>query len=189
MGAIFEFIVGVILFLFYGVLIIGPIVAFVSARIERKKEEKSDRTCRQASESSDDFMQERKDVIRIVGERLAYFGSMGKGEYTFNAQELKQSSDIASLFRYAHFAGCHITFEADICEWKDDPEYLNPDVFKTDIGEAADMRDQRYMQKYKRYYDPPRSQRDRKLIENGIIFYEQGRHGCHYRVVHREENN
>lgn len=171
-----------ILFFFF----VAPVGCYFFTRYERKKEERDDSTCRQDSEPSDDFMEEREDVIRIIAERLAYFGIRGaEGEGMFDYKKLKQSSDIASLFRYAHFAGCHITFESDTCEWKDDPEYLNPDVFKTDIGEAADMRDQRYMQKYKRYYDPPCSQRDRRMIENGTVSYEVRRNGCRYRVVNR----
>ena len=176
------FIVTAMLFLFF----VAPVVCYFYTRYERKKEERGSSTCRQCSEPSEDFIEEREDVICIIAERLAYFEVRGsEGEGLFDSGKLKQNSDIASLFRYAHFAGCHITFEADTCEWREDPEYMNPDVFKTDMGEAADMRDQRYMQRYKRYYDPPRSQRDRKLIENGIISYEEGRNHLHYRVVHR----
>ena len=154
----------VMLFIFF----VAPVGCYFYTRRERKKEERDGSQCRQNSDPSEDFMEEREDVIRIISERLAYFEIRGSdGDGLFDSKKLKQSSDIASLFRYAHFAGCHITFEADTCEWADDPEYMNPDVFKTDIGEAADMRDQRYLQRYKRYYDPPKSKRDR-LLENNF---------------------
>ena len=133
---------------------------------------------------SDSYLDEMESVVRIIEERTGLMPVI-TSESQKDLDSLRVSSDIASLFRKAHQAGCHITFEQNTVAWKDDPEYLDPDVFKTDMSEAADMRDQRSVQKYKRYYDPPRSRRDRKLVENGIISYEETCHGCHRRVVHR----
>ena len=62
---------GVAMLLFF---FVGPVGAYFFTRYERKKEERDDSTCRQDSEPSDDFMEEREDVIRIIAERLAYFG-------------------------------------------------------------------------------------------------------------------
>ena len=155
----------------------------VSLYFEKKKLEKSF-FCGKTL-PSDDFMVARAESLDLLKERLGIGDSITGFDLRIDFDRINDSSELASLFRYAHFAGYHITIERDDMEWKDDPEYLDPDVFKTDMGEAADMRDQRYMQKYKRYYDPPRSQRDRKLIDRGIISYDEGEYHLCYRVVHR----
>lgn len=117
------------------------------------------------TEHSDDFMQERDGVLEMIRKRAAEADvcTVFSEEDLEDFEDLKDSSEVASLFRFAHFAGCHMTFEQDECDWKDDPEYLNPDVFKTDLGEAADLLEQRKWNEYKRYYDPPKSRRDRAL--------------------------
>lgn len=119
----------------------------------------------EGSEPSDDFMVEKDRVLEQIRKRIAEAGvcSTFLKEELKAFEDLKDSSEVASLFRFAHFGGCHLTFEQDGCEWKDDPEYLNPEVFKTDIDEASALREERKWNEYKRYYDPPRSRRDRAL--------------------------
>lgn len=117
------------------------------------------------TEPSDDFMVEKYRVLELVRKRIAEAGfcSIFLEEELKAFENLKDSSEVASLFRFAHFGGCHLTFEQDECEWKDDPEYLKSDVFKTDLGEASELREERRWNEYKRYYDPPRSRRNRAL--------------------------
>lgn len=117
------------------------------------------------TEPSNDFVVEKNRVLDLIRERRGTDGACS----TFTKEELKafenlkDSSEVASLFRFAHFGGCYLTFEQDECEWKDDPEYLDPNVFKTDLGEASALREERKWNQYKRYYDPPKSRRDRAL--------------------------
>lgn len=117
------------------------------------------------TQPSDDFMEEKERVLEQVRKRIAEAGacSIFLKEELKAFENLKDSSEVASLFRFAHFGGCHLTFEQDECEWKDDPEYYRSNVFKTDLGEAAALREERKWSHYKRYYDPPRSRRERAL--------------------------
>ena len=117
------------------------------------------------SEPSDDFMVEKDRVLEQIQKRIDEAGvcSIFLKEELKAFENLKDSSEVASLFRFAHFGGCHLTFEQDECEWKDDPEYYKSNVFKTDLGEAAALREERKWSHYKRYYDPPRSHRERAL--------------------------
>ena len=94
------------------------------------------------TEPSDDFLEEKKRMTDIIRERHE-FGDVMTKNAADEIWRLEVSSDVASLFRLAHLGGCHITFEQNSCEWHQDSEYLDPDVFKTDMGEAADMREQR----------------------------------------------
>lgn len=114
------------------------------------------------TEPSDDFLEEKKRVTDIIRERHE-FGDVMTKNAADEIWRLEVSSDVASLFRIAHFGGCHITFEQNSCEWQQDSEYLDPNVFKTDMGEAADMREQRGWQEYKRYHDSPKSRRDMEI--------------------------
>lgn len=115
------------------------------------------------SKLSDNFMDERKQVLDLLSKRLFVGGISCTIAIHNEFDRIVSSSEVASLFRFAHFAGCHITYEQNNCEWQHDAEYLDSSVFKTDMYEASDMRDQKYMQKYKRYFDPPISKRDRVL--------------------------
>lgn len=117
------------------------------------------------SNESEDFMIEREGVLEIIQSRIdrdAGLGLISSAERKEFA-EIYDSSEVASLFRCAHYAGFHLTFEQDECGWNSDREYLDPDVFKTDMNEAATLRKERELNEYKRYYDPPKSRRDRAL--------------------------
>lgn len=162
-----NFIVGVILFLFYGILILGMYGAAYD-NYNRWKQTKN-RKLPKKSEPSNDFMEERSRILRVIKDRLSFdvtgnsFLSKDEREQLY---QLDESSEFASLVRYAHFAGYHLTFEANEIRWGDDPEYLNPEVFKTDMKEAEALHEERKWNQYKRYYDPPVSKRDRILKNN-----------------------
>ena len=117
------------------------------------------------SAPSDNYLTEMENVIGVIRERLWVRPVVAEDDRK-EFERLCDSSDIASLFRSAHNGGFHLTFEQNECEWEDDAEYCDEDVFKTDMKEAADMREQKRWQSYKRYYDPPRSLRDRRLGRN-----------------------
>ena len=164
-----NFIGGVFLFLFYGILILGMYGAAYDNYIRWKQ--MKDRELPKKSKTSNDFIEERSEILRIIESRLAFdvpgnsFLSKDEREQLYR---LWDSSEIASLVRYAHYAGYHLTFEANECSWEDDCEYFNPNVFKTDMGEAKNLREERYWNRYKRYFDPPKSKRDRALKTNDI---------------------
>ena len=114
------------------------------------------------TDPSDNYLTEMNNVLDMIKERWEVLSVAAKEDkQEFDC--MSDSSDIASLFRKAHQAGFHVTFEQNDARWEDDPEYFNPDVFKTDLGEAADIREQRQWHRYKRYKDPIRSKRDRAL--------------------------
>lgn len=117
------------------------------------------------TQPSEDFMIEKDRVLEQIGKRIAEAGvcSIFLKEELKDFENLKDSSEVASLFRFAHFGGCHLTFEQDECEWKCDSEYYKTNVFKTDLGEASALREERKWSHYKRYYDPSRSRRERAL--------------------------
>lgn len=117
------------------------------------------------SEASDNYLTEMDNVIRMVRDRLWSRPAVSEKDRK-EFERLCDSSDIASLFRSAHNAGFHLTFEQNECEWQDDAEYDDSDVFKTDLKEAADMIEQKKWNKYKRYHDPPCSRRDRRIGKN-----------------------
>lgn len=150
--------------IFYGGIWLVLIGAFLGLLMEWKSLKKHPKYAKE-TESSDDFLVESDRVLEQIRKRISEAGacSIFTKEELKAFDDLKDSSEVASLFRFAHFAGCHLTFEQDECDWKDDPEYLNPDVFKTDLGEASALRKERKWNGYKRYYDPPRSRRDRAL--------------------------
>ena len=114
------------------------------------------------SAPSDNYLTEMDNVVGMIRERMS-LRPVVLDDDRKEFDRLCDSSDIASLFRSAHNAGFHLTFEQNECDWEDDAEYLDEDVFKTDMKEAADMREQRRWQSYKRYNDPPCSKRDRRL--------------------------
>ena len=159
-----EYTIGdvIITLLFWGIpavifwfMIIGTVwLSKKNAKMEPKKK----------SQPSDDFMVESRRVINFIKERdgLVTTGLLSKEEKK-ELEELYDSSGVASLFRFAHYAGYHITFEQNECKWSDDPEYLDPKVFKTDMGEAAALSEERMWDQYKRYHDPPMSERERLL--------------------------
>lgn len=150
--------------IFWGVLWLALICGFMGLLREWKSLKKRTGYIKN-SEPSNDFMDEMNRTLELVQKRT------GKDEMCtiFTKEELKafeklkDSSEVASLFRFAHFGGCHLTFEQDEYTWSADPEYLDPDVFKTDLGEASALREERKWYQYKRYYDPPKSRRDRTL--------------------------
>lgn len=114
------------------------------------------------TEPSVNFYIEMNRVLQIIEERMNMGFSRGKGDAR-KMKGLKDSSEVASLFRMAHYAGYHLTFEQNEIAWSDDPEYLDRNVFKTDLEEAADLREERIWSQYKRYFDPPKSKREREL--------------------------
>lgn len=60
---------------------------------------------------------------------------------------LDESSEIASLIRYAHFAGCHIWIE----RIPEDAEMAEEeDSFVTDLKKAAETREERKWSRYRR---------------------------------------
>lgn len=60
---------------------------------------------------------------------------------------LDESSEIASLIRYAHFAGCHIWIE----RIPEDAEMAEEeDLFVTDLKKAAEAREERKWSRYRR---------------------------------------
>lgn len=70
---------------------------------------------------------------------------LGKGnDYRY---VLDESSEIASLIRYAHFAGCHIWIE----RIPEDAEMAEEeDLFVTDLKKAAETREERKWSRYRR---------------------------------------
>lgn len=151
-------IVGVALFVF----VIGPTIALIGVWIHYCFNRNLNLPKR--TEPTDDFMEQASRILDILEERnrMLTVSCFSKDEDRI-LKELRDSSDVASLVRYAHFAGYHITFEETKCDWKDDPEYYDSKVFKTDLGEAEDLREEMRWNGYKRYHDPPKSPRDRAL--------------------------
>jgi hypothetical protein len=152
--------------LFYGGISICFIAAWVSLYFEWKAVGKE--CFLKDSEPSDDYLIERDKVLTAINERIGEYSSC---DFICAAElkelaSLKDSSEVASLFRYAHFAGFHLTFEQNEQEWNSDPEYLDPNVFKTDMKEATALREEREWNRYKRHYDPPKSPRDKVLARN-----------------------
>lgn len=150
--------------IFWGVIWLAMIGAYLGLLMEWRSLKKQP-DYESETQPSDDFMVEKDRVLEQVGKRIAEAGacSIFLKEELKDFENLKDSSEVASLFRFAHFGGCHLTFEQDECEWKDDSEYYKSNVFKTDLGEAAALREERKWSHYKRYYDPPKSRRDRAL--------------------------
>ena len=150
--------------IFLGGIWLALIMGYLGLLIEWKSLKKQKEYTRE-SEPSNDFIIERDRVLELIQERM--------GEETdssiflkddFKAfRNLKDSSELASLFRYAHLGGCYLTFEQDECNWKDDPEYFNSRVFKTDLGEAYALLEEKKWSRYKRYHDPPKSPRERAM--------------------------
>lgn len=117
------------------------------------------------SDMSDDFALESRRVLDVIRERDE-FGTAGNLLSDKNRAELDSlydSSEFASLVRFAHYAGYNLSFEEWGCEWEDDPEYLDPGVFKTDMKDAASKREAEKLNRYKRYFDPPKSKREQAL--------------------------
>ena len=104
------------------------------------------------TEPSEDYMEERQRVLEMIMERLT---AMGDSRITcMNGESkpfvhLEDSSEVASLFRFAHFGGCHLTFEQDADG--EDLEEGCPDVFKTDLKKAAEHREGKKWERYRRY--------------------------------------
>lgn len=154
----------IVLFL---VLWVGPWLAMLGVHMEWKSFK--NKTIVKKSEESDDFMTERNGVLELVQSRIGCDVGLAEESKEYRLfSELFDSSDIASLFRCAHYAGYHLTFEQNECEWPSDSEYLDPKVFKTDMREAADFRKEMEESRYKRYFDPPKSKRIRMMDERGI---------------------
>lgn len=155
-------IVGVIVF---GGLTVASLICGVSSYLGWKRVKNAEPPKR--SEPSDDFKTESERVIGIMFERNEFSSGVLLSEKELpDLENLKTSSSFASLVRYAHFAGYHLTFEENEQEWSCDPEYLDPSVFKTDLKEAAALREERKWDRYKRYFDPPKSLRDKALGRN-----------------------
>ena len=152
----------IVTLLFWGIPVAILWLVAIGAVWSGRKNSKRD--LEKNSKPSDDFMVESRRVIDFIKERDEFVtaGLLSKEERK-ELDELYDSSGVASLFRFAHYAGYHITYEQNECKWSDDPEYLDPKVFKTDMGEAAALREERKWNQYKRYHDPPMSERERLL--------------------------
>ena len=104
------------------------------------------------TEATNDFMEENKRLVDLVEERLEYEANVfsgGNKKDVPTIQELRDSSEIASLSRYAHFGGVYITVE-QIPADGEDPDEGDPDVFKTDMARASENRERRRMELYRR---------------------------------------
>lgn len=82
------------------------------------------------SAPSDDTVQEMKNILEIIQTRNDVVVGVLSKKQSKKLEELKLSSELASLIRYAHFAGYNLTYEQD-------DESNNPADFKTDLRRAA----------------------------------------------------
>lgn len=102
---------------------------------------------------SDDFIVETKQILDIIQERLdgvpCGSGLMSEEDRKAFA-DLKDSSEVYSLARYAHYAGFHLTFE-QLPDDGVDAEENDPDVFKTDMRKAAASLEEKEWAPYRRY--------------------------------------
>lgn len=108
---------------------------------------------RKGTEETDDFLEENSRILDIVAERMECEASVflnGNKKEIPTVEELRDSSEIASLSRYAHFGGIYITVE-QIPQDGSDPDDGDPNVFKTDMAKAAESREERLEDKYSRY--------------------------------------
>ena len=82
------------------------------------------------STPSDDTVQEMKNILEIIQTRNDVVSGVLSKKQSKKLEELKLSSELASLIRYAHFAGYNLTYEQD-------DESNDPADFKTDLRRAA----------------------------------------------------
>ena len=104
------------------------------------------------TEETDDFMEENRRILDLVEERMdceANVFQYGGKKESPTVQELRDSSEIASLSRYAHFGGVYITVE-QIPSDGSDADDGDPNVFKTDLSKAAENREKRKWEPYRR---------------------------------------
>lgn len=149
----------------FGGTTIGGISWALSSYMGWKKVENAEPP--KKSEPSENFKTESERIIDILFERNEFCsGDLFSKEDLSDLESLRTSSSFASLVRYAHFAGYHLTFEQNEQEWSSDPEYLDKNVFKTDLKEATALRGEQERNRYKRYFEPPRSSRDKVLSRN-----------------------
>lgn len=146
---------------FWVLVIIAGISGSIYNYLSWKKVEGTEPAKR--TEASDNFLIEMKRVLHFIEIRIRQVDDPYSKDEEEEVKDLYISSEVASLFRCAHYAGYHITFEQNETEWSCDPEYLDPDVFKTDMKEAAALREEWKWNEYKRYFDPPKSKRERAL--------------------------
>lgn len=158
---------GEIFLTIFGLFWVLVTVVFILCAYDNYYQWKKNKMCgfAKSSQTSDDFSIERKNILFVVRQRR-YAVETETEELKEEMAALEDSSEFASLVRCAHYAGCHISFEQNEQGWSSDPEYLDPNVFKTDMGEAAALREEREWDGYKRYFDPPMSKRDRMLNRN-----------------------
>lgn len=150
-------------FTLWGALILGSIygiIVMVLNWIQKKSTVPPKR-----SGMSDDFVLEDRGVLDVIRERDEFgtAGNLLSDKQRAELNSLYDSSEFASLARFAHYAGYNLSFEECDCEWEDDPEYLDPEVFKTDMRDAASKREAERLNRHKRYFDPPKSKREQAL--------------------------
>lgn len=102
------------------------------------------------SDESDDFMVASNSIINVIQERLEMSGPISKQDSEILCN-LKDSSDLFSLVRCAHYAGFHITFEQATAEGEVDPDDGDPNIFKTDLKKAAESIEDKKWAQYRRY--------------------------------------
>ena len=102
------------------------------------------------SDESDDFMVASNSIINVIQERLEMSGPISKQDSEILCN-LKDSSDLFSLVRCAHYAGFHITFEQATAEGEVDPDDGDPNIFKTDLKKAAKSIEDKKWAQYRRY--------------------------------------
>lgn len=119
------------------------------------------------SDTSNDFMKERENILCVLQDRMEENGALSKQESEFMAK-INDSSEFASLIRSAHYAGFSVSFEQNEGPWEEDPEYLDENVFKTDLLEAADLRREKELERFKRNQGPLVSKRERVIREKQL---------------------
>lgn len=139
---------------------VSYIIATIQTWIQRRGTEPPKR-----SELSEDFVLESRRILDVIRERDEFgtAGNLLSGERRAELDALYYSSEFAGMVRFAHYAGYNLAFEEWESEWEDDVEYFNPEVFKTDMGDAASKREANRLDGYKRHLEPPKSKREQVL--------------------------
>lgn len=148
---VFETIGFIVGFTYFGSLLFLPWLCLLVGHLEWKKMRR--KQFERETVPSDDFMEETRQILDIIQERLDGFpggsGLMSKEDRKAFA-ELRDSSEVYSLARYAHYAGFHLTFE-QLPDDGVDTEENDPDVFKTDMAKAAASLEEKEWAPYRRY--------------------------------------
>lgn len=137
--------------IFLGLVLVIPWLCLLTEYLEWKKMRR--KQFERRTVPSDDFMVETRQILDIIQDRLdgvpCGSGLMSKEDRKAFA-ELRDSSEVYSLARYAHYAGYHLTFEQQP-DGGVDLDADNPDVFKTDMRKAASSLEEKEWAPYRRY--------------------------------------